>query len=100
MSDRCQKCGKVLSASADSATLCCDCRRKTETMNARAFPCVPHDLVGRVVGMEYGLTKREWFAGMMMAGYSANPAFTEVKAELLSKYAVEQADALMKELNK
>lgn len=99
MSDRCQKCGKLLSASADSATLCCDCRRKTETTNTRAFPCVPHDLVGRVVGMEYGLTKREWFAGMALQGMLGDSERVGLPREY-AETAVEFADALMKELNK
>ena len=68
-------------------------------MNARAFPCVPHDLVGRVVGMEYGLTKREWFAGMALQGMLGDPE----RNGTIETYALEAArfaDALMKELNK
>jgi hypothetical protein len=54
-----------------------------------------------------GLTKREWFAGMAMQGLLSNsysdgatqPLSTASKFEI-AKFAIDQADALIKELEK
>lgn len=42
-----------------------------------------------------GLTKREYFAAMALAGLSANPVVT---IELIGEMAVRRADALLAEL--
>ena len=59
-----------------------------------------------------GLTKREWFAGLAMQGLLSNPNLTTIMAEaakieghgkpqkIYARLAVEDADALIAELNK
>lgn len=46
---------------------------------------------------QYGLTKREYFAAMAMQGMLA---IDDPPKEVVARFAVEQADALIKELNK
>ena len=58
----------------------------------QAFPC--ND---RTPNGHYGLTKREWFAGMAMQGMAANP---EWGASDIANYAVDQADTIIAKLNK
>ena len=48
----------------------------------------------------HGLTKREWLAGLAMQGIMANPSFTTNSPEDIAAGAIEQADALIEELNK
>jgi len=45
-----------------------------------------------------GLTKREYFAGQALAGLLANPAYVDYTT--LAQSAVEDADALLAELDK
>lgn len=59
------------------------------------------------VWSEGGLTKREYFAGLAMQGLAAtrlvdiyNRQLQSGQAELLATLAVQQADALIEELNK
>ena len=61
-----------------------------------AFPVTNDTIIGS------GLTKREYFAAMMLQGYSANPHenFTDAHYGSLARWAVEQADALLAELEK
>lgn len=64
----------------------------------------PDDVIDTVVETKYmsynpGLTKREWFTGMAMQGLAANPEGWPVKSDIIAKYAVEFADALIAELN-
>lgn len=47
-----------------------------------------------------GLTKREWFAGQVMQGFSASDGNLLWSADAIAKYAVEQADALLIEFDK
>ncbi len=52
-------------------------------------------------GLGYGLTKREYFAGLAMQGMSSHPDFFSCDplfAERIAKDAVKFADALLKEL--
>ena len=44
-----------------------------------------------------GLTKREYFAALAMQGYCAHPL---VDVRITASWAVQQADALIAELNK
>jgi hypothetical protein len=46
-----------------------------------------------------GLTKREYFAGLAMQGMLSNPE-TYGDREIMMQVAVENADALLKELHK
>jgi hypothetical protein len=46
------------------------------------------------------LTKREQFAAMAMQGHCANAELTDTPAEVIAKWSVEQADALIAELGK
>jgi hypothetical protein len=46
------------------------------------------------------LTKREQFAVMAMQGHCANADLTDTPAEVIAKWSVEQADALIAELGK
>ena len=55
--------------------------------------------------VEYGLTKREYFAAMAMQGMLANPqivmgAHPDRIMEIISIASVEHADDLIRELNK
>ena len=47
---------------------------------------------------EYGLSKREYFAAMVLQGLASRPGSPEFEHE--SKQAVQYADALIKELEK
>ncbi|WP_165424209.1 hypothetical protein [Pseudoxanthomonas winnipegensis] len=47
-----------------------------------------------------GLTKRELFAAMAMQGVNACSEFADARVEIIAKYAVEQADALLAALEK
>lgn len=59
-----------------------------------------------IVGEEFGLTKREYFAGLAMQGMLANSEIFKMfkdhttACDLLSLAAVEQSDSLIAELNK
>ena len=48
--------------------------------------------------VDYGLTKREWFAGLAMQGFCAIPENIHVEAYKVAGWAVSQADALLKAL--
>ncbi len=62
--------------------------------NERAFPYV----VG-LNGIAGGLTKREYIATHILAGYGADSALHS-SYEKAAEWAVQQADALLKELAK
>jgi hypothetical protein len=47
-----------------------------------------------------GLTKREYFAAMAMQGIFSDRPFSEFEFSKLAKWSVQQADALIEELNK
>lgn len=51
-------------------------------------------------GIQTGLTKREYFAGLAMQGLASGGKITPNKdgAEYIAKHAVSMADALLKEL--
>ena len=51
-------------------------------------------------GQHYGLTKREYFAGLAMQGLLANNNLADVEASHMAIWATMQADALLKELEK
>lgn len=48
----------------------------------------------------YGLTKREYFAGLAMQGILSNPEFNNLDIENSAVLAVNQADELLKQLGK
>lgn len=50
--------------------------------------------------MQEGLTKREYFAGLAMQGMMASKFWGEFSANGMASIALEQADALLKELEK
>ena len=52
------------------------------------------------VNYEVGLSKREYFSAMAMHGLMANSAVINNSDEILAKYAVNAADALIAELNR
>lgn len=55
---------------------------------------------GRMQCVEFGLTKREYFAAMAMQGYTSAGSTGMPNAEDLASYAVQLADALINKLNK
>ena len=63
--------------------------------NEAAFPSSPY--LGRY-DPEWGLTKRELIAAMAMQGLLADPN-VRLKPDTMSKWAVDQADALIERLN-
>jgi hypothetical protein len=72
--------------------------------NEPAFPIDSDELSS----VKLGLSKREYFAAMVMQGMAANPAMFELTSEKINptevaafyaNAAVEQADALIKALN-
>lgn len=46
------------------------------------------------------ITKREYFAAMAMAGFSANPELNEIGFKDIAEMSINQADALISELTK
>ena len=64
--------------------------------NDNAFP------FGYAMGVEDGLTKREYIAAMAMQGMLANSELTNetFKERLVAAWSVDCADALIDELNK
>jgi hypothetical protein len=61
--------------------------------NDNAFPSSPEKYEP-----EFGLTKRELIAAMAMQGLLADPN-VRLKPDTMSKWAVDQADALIERLN-
>jgi hypothetical protein len=61
--------------------------------NDNAFPSSPDKYEP-----EFGLTKRELIAAMAMQGLLADPN-VRLKPDTMSKWAVDQADALIERLN-
>lgn len=49
---------------------------------------------------QQGLTKREEFAKAAMQGFCADRSLLELDADILSKWAIQQADSLIAALNK
>lgn len=62
-----------------------------------AFPVVAENGLGHIAD---GLSKREWFAGMVLQGFCANPEFTIMEYHKIAKHAKLQADAMLAELKK
>ncbi len=48
----------------------------------------------------YGLTKREYFAGLAMQGMLSDPNASNFKPPFIAELAVDFSDALLKELDK
>jgi hypothetical protein len=48
----------------------------------------------------YGLTKREYFAGLAMQGMMANQGLNSYENNTIAKWSIEMADALLAELDK
>lgn len=48
----------------------------------------------------YGLTKREYFAGLAMQGMLADPNASNFKPKFIAELAVDFSDALLEELDK
>ena len=67
-----------------------------------AFPSTGTHAFGQETGWKEGLTKREYFAGQSMLAYRArNDEWAQsLTAERVAILAVEDADALLKELEK
>lgn len=64
-------------------------------------PQITSDANQSVVSLHnYGVTKREYFAAKAMAGYRANPNYTDAQPEQIASLAVQDADALINQLNK
>lgn len=57
-------------------------------------------LDGGVVEGQYGLTMREYFAGLAMQGILASDNQATITQKICVKLAVEHADALINELGK
>lgn len=58
------------------------------------------DETGEDKGRWFGLTKREYFAGLAMQGICAGPINSQtIGAELISKAAIAIADELLKQLD-
>lgn len=51
-------------------------------------------------GTCYGLTKREWLAGMALNGFMSNANTTHLSSDGYARQAVALADALLAELDK
>ncbi len=68
-----------------------------------AYPLITHDTNGTAAGIEFGLSKRELFAGMAMQGILSNDwegyAHQNDECDTLARVAVNFADALIKQLN-
>jgi len=66
----------------------------------------PYSVPPEFIQAEAGLTKREWFAGIILQGMLAQPETGGVPSydydyvKELPKRAIEYADSLLKELNK
>ena len=51
-------------------------------------------------GEHHGMSLRDWFAGMTLAGMNANPLWDEQEIETIAAYAYSQADAMLAERSK
>ena len=70
-------------------------------MPQNIIQCESGELCGSHLEDEWcGLTKREDFAARFMAAYRSQSDTLDVKPEEVAKWAIEDADALLKELEK
>jgi hypothetical protein len=75
----------------------------TETLpNEQAFPIpASHTVQYGSTRTVYGMTKREYFAAMVMQGITANMKLGEDSGyQTIAEWSVKQADALIEALNK
>jgi hypothetical protein len=49
---------------------------------------------------QWGLTKREYFAGLAMQGMLSNSNFTNSTNDLIAIWSIQIADSLLEQLNK
>jgi hypothetical protein len=65
-----------------------------------AYPVPPGNSTHYVVEDHYGLTRRELFAAMAMQGMMADPSNGAAAPEDIASVSIEQADALLEELDR
>ena len=75
-------------ASSDSGAV-----RDTDVRANDGGPAFPS--MGHSHSLAPGLTKREWFAGMALMGFCANPGFTQTSETSISDMAERQSDAMI-----
>ena len=61
-----------------------------------AFPVTPTDNSGKIGPTEYGLTKREWFAGMALQGILSRDSIQFHKSTTIAVWAYDYADAMVR----
>ena len=67
--------------------------------NLPAHPFVANELT-EYVNSEYGLTKREYFAGLAMQAMISSEHYISASTKLVAECALHYADALLEELDK
>lgn len=61
-----------------------------------AFPVTPTDNSGKIGPTEYGLTKREWYAGMALQGILSRDSIQFHKSTTIAVWAYDYADAMVR----
>jgi hypothetical protein len=64
--------------------------------NESAFPTISDECVSH----QWGLSKREYFAGLAMQGMLSNSNFTNNTNDLIAIWSIQIADSLLEQLNK
>lgn len=94
MSTYCISCDKLLDIATDGANMCISCLKTEEMKNRINEPAFPINIG---IAKAYGLTKREWFAGMALSGATVHAYNqTENDQAILAKIAFGIADAMIK----
>lgn len=73
-------------------------KKHMKNSDESAFAFQATDPLGNVLSPCWGLSKREYFAGLAMQGLSAEPSTSSTAS--IAKWSVEMADALLAELEK
>lgn len=105
MSDTCYKCGGEFVEGKVSATtgLCQKCSERTDKPIDDGGPAFPFGQISEATGQPIngffspGMTLRDWFAGMALQGFTANPdTCAALSHEDAAKASYATADAMLK----
>jgi len=96
MSTYCISCNKSpLDPSKDGLNMCASCLKAEKQRAIATEPAFPIDLG---IAKAYGLTKREWFAGMALQGMMSNHIpESQTEKWYMATHSFAMADAVLKE---